>query len=286
VLEPAKTSTQTHRTETLHLPAPTIWPLVLGLGITLGLAGLITNFSITLLGLLLAAMAAVGWFRNLLPHEKHEAVQATVGAAEYALASARAPAAPQTDEQSMSVHLSTYSFISGIEAGAAGGVAMAIPAVVYSLVKFHSFWYAINLMAASSFLSWSDASDAFLSAFHLQGLIAGLAIHALVSLLVGMLYAAMLPIFPRFSLLTGGVIAPLLWTGLASGLMKSVTPMLGSRVDWRWFVLSQIAFGLTAGLVLNLRLRVHTAEFQALPFAQRAGLHRNQPHNNNREVKP
>ena len=285
--EPEKTQSQGHGSVTLHLPAPTIWPLVLGLGITLCLAGLITNFSITLLGLLLAAMAAVGWFRNVLPQEKHEAVQAAVEAGEHAVASALAPAAPHATAHAKGVTLSTYSFISGIEAGVAGGAAMAIPAVLYSLVKFHSLWYAINLMAASSFLSWSDASDVFLSQFHLQGLIAGLAIHAMVSVLIGMLYAAMLPIFPRLSLLTGGVVAPLLWSGIAYALMASVTPVLGSRVDWPWFILSQIAFGLVAGMVVNLRVRVRTAEFQALPFAQRAGLHSNQQHDSdNHEVKP
>ena len=153
---------------------------------------------------------------------------------------------------------------------------MAMVATVFSLAKFHSLWYAVNLMAASSFLGWQNASDIFLSQFHLEGLMAGLAIHALVSILVGLLYASLLPIFPRFIFVSGGLITPLMWTALAYGLMQSVTPVLGSRVNWPWFIASQIAFGLVASLAVSLRVKVRSAEFQSLPFAERAGLHVNE----------
>jgi hypothetical protein len=36
---------------------------------------------------------------------------------------------------------------------------------------------------------------------------------------------------------------------------------------------SQIAFGLVCGYVVNLQARVRTPQFRALPFAVRAGLH-------------
>jgi hypothetical protein len=140
-------------------------------------------------------------------------------------------------------------------------------------VKYHSLWYAINLLAAGGFVGWTDASDAFLSQFHAQGLLAALAIHVTISVLVGLLYGAMLPMFPRMPILTAGVITPLVWTGLAYSVMNFVSPILSGRIDWWWFVPSQVAFGLVAGFVVNLRIKVRTVEFQALPFAARAGLH-------------
>ncbi len=263
--------------ESIHLPSPTVWPMVLALGVTLLVAGLITNAAISLLGAVFAVAASVGWFRNVLPHERHEEVHAPVSAAERAAAVAAsagprpAPAAAAHGQRRL-----TYSFLSGIEAGAAGGAAMALVATAFGMVRFHSLWYAINLMAASSFLSWSNASDAFLSGFHLQGLLAGLLIHMLISVLVGLLYAATMPIFPRLSLVAGGILGPLVWTGLAFSLTKSVAPLLGARVDWLWFIVSQIAFGLTAVWIVNLRIRFLSAEFQSLPFDQRAGLHSNE----------
>jgi hypothetical protein len=36
---------------------------------------------------------------------------------------------------------------------------------------------------------------------------------------------------------------------------------------------SQIAFGLVAGFVVNLHVKVRTPQFRALPFTIRAGIH-------------
>jgi flagellar biosynthesis protein FliR len=52
-----------------------------------------------------------------------------------------------------------------------------------------------------------------------------------------------------------------------------ISPILDQRINWAWFVISQIAFGLVAGFVVNLQVKVRTAQFRALPFAVRAGLH-------------
>jgi hypothetical protein len=268
VQEPGKGMHAEH-TASLHLPAPTVWPMVLGLGITLIAAGLVTNETISVLGLVLSSMAAVGWFRNVLPREKQEQITVPVSAEAAAQASAQPFRSPHTPV----LVRPAYSFVSGIEAGLAGGAAMAIIAIVFSWIKFHSLWYGINLLAAGSFIGWTDAPDSFLSQFHPQGLLAALAIHALVSVLVGLLYGAMLPIFPRKSLLTAGLIAPLLWSALACSMMKVVSPILSERMNWWWFVLSQVAYGLVAAAVIHLRVKVRSAEFQALPFATRAGLH-------------
>ena len=63
-----------------------------------------------------------------------------------------------------------------------------------------------------------------------------------------------------------------MWTGLLASALSIVSPILNERIDWFWFVPSQIAFGLVAGYVVNLQAKVRTPQFQALPFAVRAGL--------------
>ena len=171
------------------------------------------------------------------------------------------------------IPVETFQFTTGLKGGIAGGIAMIVPATIFSLLRYHSLWYATNLMAAGGFVSWADQSDQFLAQFHMQGLLAALAIHTVASLLVGLLYGAMLPMFPRWPILTAGFLAPLLWTGLLSSVLQIVSPILNSRIDWYWFVPSQIAFGLVAGYVVNLQTRVRTQQFQALPFALRAGVH-------------
>ena len=60
--------------EIVELPAPTACPLVLAIGLTFGLAGLVTNPGISILGGVLILAGCVGWFREVLPHQHHVAV--------------------------------------------------------------------------------------------------------------------------------------------------------------------------------------------------------------------
>ena len=59
---------------TVAMPSPTAWPIVLAFGITLVFAGMVTTASVSILGAILAVSGYVGWFRDVLPHEKHESV--------------------------------------------------------------------------------------------------------------------------------------------------------------------------------------------------------------------
>jgi hypothetical protein len=260
----------------IQLPRPTAWPLVLALGISLIMAGMVTNIAVGILGLLLSIAGAVGWALQVLPHEAHEAVP--VSSEEITVTTTRTvmerPARrPASHAPRTILPIETFRITTGIRGGIAGGVAMIVPATLFSLLKYHSLWYSVNLLAAGGFVSWAGASDAFLSQFHLQGLLAGVLIQGFTSLLVGLLYGAMLPMFPRYPILTAGFMAPLLFTGIVYSALGIVSPILNQRIDWFWFVVSQIAFGLVCGYVVNLQARVRTPQFRALPFAVRAGLH-------------
>src|ERR1700674_2769333 len=59
---------------TIELPAPTEWPIILAFGITLVFAGLVTSDSVSILSAIFAIAGCIGWFRDVLPHEKHESV--------------------------------------------------------------------------------------------------------------------------------------------------------------------------------------------------------------------
>src|SRR5262249_56248876 len=66
------------------------------------------------------------------------------------------------------------------------------------------------------------------------------------------------------------LIAPLLWTGFLWALLGFINPALNARVDWGWFIASQIAFGLATGYVVS---RSHpVATMQTWPLAARAGV--------------
>jgi len=263
----------TQATDTVHLPAPTAWPMVLALGVSLMLAGMVTHWAISLLGLLMALPAIVGWFLQVLPQEHHVAVDVHADVLEIKSTRETLAHMPLDEGHRKLLPIETFSVMSGVKGGIAGGLAMIVPAALFGLIKYHSVWYAANLLAAGGFVSWAGQSDAFLAQFHLDGLLAAMAIHGLTSVLIGSLYGAMLPMYPRKPILTAGFIVPFLWTGVLHSALGIISPILNARINWFWFVLSQIAFGLVAGFVVNLHAKVRTPQFRSLPFAVRAGIH-------------
>jgi len=88
--------------------------------------------------------------------------------------------------------------------------------------------------------------------------------------LVGVLYGALLPMLPRHPVLLGGLFAPLVWSGLLHSIIGIVNPVLNQHVDWPWFVLSQIGFGVVAGIVVLRQGRIDV--WQKLPLVLRAGI--------------
>jgi len=260
-------------TDVIQLPAPTAAPMVLALGISLILAGMVTTGAISLLGLVLALWSSVDWFLQVLPHERHEGVAVQTEVVQIVSTRTLFERLPTSPMHRKIIPVETFQITTGIKGGIAGGIAMTLPAALFSLLRYHSVWYAMNLLAAGGFVSWAGASDAFLSQFHLQGLLAATIIHGVTSLLVGLLYGAMLPMFPKYPIVTAGFIAPLLFTGILHSALGIVSPILNQRIDWFWFVISQIAYGLVCGFVVNLQAKVRTPQFQALPFSVRAGIH-------------
>ena len=255
----------------IEVPASTAWPLVLAFGFTLMFAGLLTSVSVSVLGVILAVAGCVGWFREVLPHEHEETMRVVFE--EHRITTdrrvvERVPVAP--DLVRAWLPLETYPVSAGIKGGLAGGIAMAVLACTYGLLKAGSIWYPINLLAATVYAESLKLGPAQLNAFHADSLAIAMGLHGIGSIFVGLLYGAMLPMFARRPIVLGGWIAPVLWSALLYSIMQLLNPLLASRIDWFWFMASQIAFGVVAGIVVVRQERVSTRE--NLPFVVRAGV--------------
>ena len=253
------------------LPAPTVWPMVLALGITLVAAGFVTHATVGALGAVIGIVAGVGWFRDVFPHERHETVPVVEPAPEVT-PSPRGVLRLRAGEEAHRLRLPVeiYPYSSGLKAGVAGGIAMAAVAGLAGLIAYGSVWYPLNLMAAAGSEALTRASEAELKAFNPTGFVLGLTVHAVLSGLVGVLYAVLLPIFPRRPILFGGIVVPLVMTGFVWSVLEIVNPLLNERIRWGWFIASQIAFGLAAGVVISRTHRIPT--MQMYPLAVRAGI--------------
>ena len=255
----------------VQMPAPTAYPVVLAFGLTLIFAGFVTNLAVTLLGAVFTLVGSVGWFRELYPHEHHEWVAVEERPLEVATAQrevARLEAAPELHRARLPIEI--YPVSAGVKGGLAGSVAMALLAMFYGVVSGHGIWYPINLLAAIVYAEPMQVTMRQMSSFHIELFLVATAIHLVSSMLVGLLYGAVLPMFPRRPILLGGFVAPIVWSGLLHSVLGIINPLLNQRISWGWFVASQIGFGIVAGLVVARQERIHTRQY--MPFAVRAGL--------------
>jgi len=249
--------------DTVHMPAPTAWPMVLAAGLTLLAAGLITHWLLLLGGLVLSLVAACGWVGELRP-----------GVGE--MAEDRVPAeqrprpiAPAAEPvESMVPGLPGYRmrlpekmrpYSAGVKGGIVGGLVMPIPALLYGILSGNGIWYPINLLAGMVFLRYDNMSEEQLRQFSLLALVVGTVIHAIMSVGSGLVYAVVAPTLPGDRpIFWGGVVMPLVWSGICYGLMGAVNPLLADRVSWPWFIVSQYVYGLVAGYVVVRSEKVYT----------------------------
>ena len=255
----------------IEMPAPTAWPIVLAFGITLLFAGLVTSGTVSILGGIIAVAGAVGWFRDVLPFESNERVPVT---GRIPVVTTIRPEVSRMEGMGelrrAFLPLEIYPVSAGIKGGLAGSAAMALMALLYGALSGNGIWYPINLLAAGFLPPTMTDTVARISAFSLNTLLIAATIHLLTSLLVGLLYGATLPMVPRRPVLLGGVVAPLIWTGLIHSILGIVNPVLNQRIDWFWFVASQVAFGVVAGAVVARQERIRT--WQRLPLSVRSGM--------------
>lgn len=262
---------RTSEPATVELPAPTAWPVVLAFGLTLLFAGLLTSASVSVVGAVLTVAGCVGWFREVLPHEHHEVLAVETEFARIVTEQpeiTRIPSVPEMDR--LRIPIEIYPVTAGMKGGLAGGVVMAVLAMLYGVLSHASIWYPINLLASVVDAEALKLPMEYLTSFHLGLLLVATLLHLVTSLLAGLLYGAMLPMVPRRPILLGGIIAPLMWSGLLYTTLGIINPLLDQKIDWKWFVASQIGFGIVAGLIVVRQERVRTRQFQ--PFAVRAGI--------------
>jgi len=263
-----------HDPNSVELPTPTAWPIVVAFGLLLMVAGLVTNLFVSAVGFLTALTGAIGWFGDVFPHPKHESVplrpeseRAVIPPSQYTVKRLQLGSAGHRVRIPIEVH--PYS--AGVFGGIVGGVVMAVLACAYGLWQYGSIWYPINLLAAAGVPELAEASKEQLLQFSLSGLLVGILAHGSISILVGLLYAVLLPMLPaRSQWFWGGIITPLLWSGLVFATLGFVNPAMAALIDWPYFIICQVAFGMVGGYVVFKSAKVET--MQTWPLAAKMGV--------------
>ena len=244
--------------------------LCFGFRLRLNVSGLVTSLSVSLLGAVLSLAGCIGWFREVFPYEHEEVVPVVPEDIRITTERRVVELLPIGHHMRAWLPVKTYPVSAGVKGGLAGSVAMAVLACAYGVLKAGSIWYPINLLAAVVYAESLKLGPGQLNSFHADSFAIALVLHIVVSALVGLLYGAMLPMFAHRPIVLGGLIGPVLWSGLLYTMLGLLNPLLASHIDWPWFIASQVAFGIVAGLVVMRESPMTTRE--NLSFAIRAGI--------------
>jgi hypothetical protein len=257
----------------IELPAPTFWPIVFAFGLTLLVAGLVTHWVVSAVGLVIGLRGGFGWWRNVIPHEEHEFVPIDVAHRPTPImVEARTVVRLRAGEDRHRVRIpeEIHPYSAGIWGGLAGGTAMAALACLYGLIAQHSIWYPVNLLAGVVIPSMGSATTEQLRAFNGLAFVAALIGHGVISIAVGLIYAVMLPMFPKYAPFWAGILMPLFWSGLVATTLNVLNPVMNDRISWPWFVACQLGFGLVGGYVIARSTSIKT--MQSWSLAERAFL--------------
>jgi hypothetical protein len=238
----------------IEMPKPTVWPMVLSLALALSATGVaLGSLAFVVVGGLLVLVSLWKWFGELLSESKHQLefptapgptpIPARIGAVERRKPSGYRARLPEK----------IYPVSAGLRGGLIGALVMPIPALAWGLLSGHGLFFPVNLLAGMVLPGVQNLTVPELEQFRLLLLVIGIIIHFVISAVIGLIYGVLLPLMParpRWQLIFGGVIIPLVWTGFSGALMGIANPVLRHNVNWYWFALSQIVFGLAAASVV------------------------------------
>jgi hypothetical protein len=242
--------------DAVELPGPTVAPLVLCTGVTLLAGGVAFGNFFFVTGVVVLASGLGLWVKEMRPGRGH--VHEPLVEAEQR----PAPVAPTVGAvEHLREGMPGYRFrlpekvhpiSAGVKGGIVGGILMPLPAFLWSVISGNGPWYPVNLLAGMVLPGVGRMTVAELQEFHLGLLALGLAIHAVMTVVIGLIYGVLLPTLPSLPrpVSWGGLLMPILWTAVTYTLMGFVNPVLQKGVDWPWFIASQFVFGLVAAAVV------------------------------------
>ncbi|MGD9632376.1 MAG: hypothetical protein AB7G28_08700 [Pirellulales bacterium] len=239
----------------VELPRPTAAPLVLATGIALVAMGVATSLAFVPVGILVFIVGLGRWIDQMISPRGHVR-EAFVDPSRRPAPVAPAPGDVEELKRGMPGYrlrlpVKVHPVSAGVKGGIVGGLVMPLPALAYGHFSGHTIWWPVNLLAGMMLPGVGDMSVADLEKFHMPLFITSVAIHVVVSLVVGLMYGVLMPTLPniRKPLAWGALLMPLAWTAVSFVALGRVNPGVREGIEWPWFVLSQFVFGVVAAVV-------------------------------------
>jgi hypothetical protein len=169
------------------------------------------------------------------------------------------PEAPNVTPEAAepSVPAWVYPYKAGVVGGALGGIAMVAVALAYGLWSGHGAWLPVNLIGATVVRDLQTASLETLGQFNLAALIAGLVMHAILSVGLGFVFALLLPTMPGPPIIWSLTVGPLLWSIASLLALPAINPVMAANVEVTSFFLAHLAYGVVLGVYVARQPKFH-----------------------------
>jgi hypothetical protein len=241
----------------VEMPRPTAAPLVLAVGISLLAIGVATSLVFVPVGAVVLILGLARWIDQLAsprgqlreefvaPDLRTKPVVAVPGEVEKLTRG--------VPGYRLRLPVKTHPVSSGVKGGIVGGIVMLAPALAYGYFSGHGIWWPANLLAGMLLPGVGRMDIAELEQFHPTLLIAAVAIHIVVSLIIGLMYGVLMPTLPDVPkpIAWGALLMPLLWTAASFIALGRVNLGVREEIEWPWFMLSQFIFGIVAAIVFR-----------------------------------
>lgn len=141
-----------------------------------------------------------------------------------------------------------YPYRVGLIGGALGGLAMIGVAAIYGFASGYGAWLPVNLIGATLVRHLQTASFEQLLQFDGTALVVGLALHAVLSIGLGLLFALLLPTMPGSPIVWSIVVGPMLWTLASVLILPMINPVMARYVDHTSFLIAHVVYSVVLGV--------------------------------------
>ncbi len=162
----------------------------------------------------------------------------------------------EVPREELSLPAWVYPYRLGLSGGAWGGLAMIVVALIYGW-QHNSIWLPVNLIGATLVRDLQGAPLAELSTFHLSAFVAGLALHLIIAVGLGLLFALILPTFPGPVMIWSLTIGPALWMIASLLILPALNPVMNQYVDRPSFFAAHVVYSVVLGLWFSRAHKVH-----------------------------
>ena len=160
----------------------------------------------------------------------------------------------------ISVPVEVYPYRAGLIGGIIAGIVMALAMAGWGALTGMGVWFPVNLIAATVLRHLQNEPLEMLSQFYMAGAVVGTLIHLGISILLGFIFATLLPTLPGSTILWSLIVSPILWFIAQYLALPLVNPRMGALIDHPSFAIAHVIYSLVLGWWISRTAKIMCCE--------------------------